>query len=205
MRADPGTRRCRARCCRTHGRETDRSCARRRDVPPRNPWRRAYRRLLGWGRADARRAIARQPESPPVLPSCAPRLTSDRVVNRAKTLAPQQVPQLGFHLSDESRSLVDEAGVKLDQARAGLDMAERVVGARDAANADDRQLAASMAIDRRDQLARERQQRLAAEPALVIASHPGLRALERGVAHDDAVEAQLDRGVADRKQRGLIE
>src|SRR3984957_4550884 len=68
----------------------------------------------------------------------------DRITNRAKSTATEQVCQPRFDFFHNARALIDERGIKFDHRRAGSDVQPCVLGAADAANADDRDFSASV-------------------------------------------------------------
>src|SRR5205085_6670486 len=108
------------------------------------------------------------------------RRDTDRFANRAKSLAPQQDRQILFHRSDQTRTFVDESRVKLDQARAGLNVTERIISIHDAAHTDYRKLALRAPINARDPIAREIAHWTPAKAAVFSSCAADRRAPERG-------------------------
>src|ERR1700722_13324113 len=123
----------------------------------------------------------------------------DRITNRAKSTATEQVCQPRFDFFHNARTLIDERGIKLDHRRAGSDVQPCVLGAADAANADDRDFSASVRMDIADQLARANRQRTPAESSRMRRRNSQRLARDRSIARDDSVHAQLQRGLADSK------
>src|SRR5689334_4981857 len=93
------------------------------------------------------------------------RRAADRFANRAKSVACEQAHEAALDFARQPRPAINHRGVELDQAGAGAQMAVGVVGGGDSTNTDKRNVAAGFAIDLRDDLARSREQRRAAETA----------------------------------------
>src|SRR5882762_1455703 len=115
---------------------------------------------------------------------------SDHLANRAESPALEQVGQPRFDSGDQRRTLVDKAGVKLDHRGAGADMQPRIFGARDSADADNRNFSTGVRIDVVDQLARANLERLSAESAGVRRRDSDRVSGNRTVACDDSIQLQ---------------
>ena len=110
---------------------------------------------------------------------------------RSKSASPALI------LLDHARAFVDERGVKFDQRRARPDVQPCVLGAADAADADDREFSVGVPYGYRGSIARANRQRTPAESARMRRRNPERLARDRSVARDDSVDAQLERGIAD--------
>src|SRR6266536_820054 len=89
-------------------------------------------------------------------------------------------------LSDQSRALVDEAGVELDQGGAGVEHGQGVVGGEDAADADDGQFSVGVLGNEGDDVACAGGEGAAGEAAGFGRGDAG--AGQGGVGGDDAVD-----------------
>ena len=121
-----------------------------------------------------------------------PRVDPDCLRDVGEAVAQQQRAQLGDDVARERRAAIDEAGVGLHQRGAGANLLVGVGAARDAADADDRQVAAAQSMQRAHDRRRPGAQRRPAEAAglarLAVAARQHA-AVDGGVGGDDAGDA----------------
>src|SRR5579883_1935226 len=125
------------------------------------------------------------------------RVGADGVSYIGKSVAHEERREVALDAPDQSGSFVDQCGVELDEARAGANLRIGVRAARDAADADQRDVAASAPPHLREERGRGGEQGFAAEASgfTRMAALEIRRPRHRRVRDDHAVDGGLERSL----------
>src|SRR5207253_2707040 len=118
----------------------------------------------------------------------------DELGNVGKALTVEPPRQVRGNPPSDTRPVVNHRRVELDEARARTDALPRVVGSGDAADPDQRDLAAARAPELAQGFEGKRLQRRAGEPSC-LGAEAGLerRSSNSGVRDDNSVDLVVDR------------
>src|SRR5579864_8125019 len=85
------------------------------------------------------------------------------LANRAESIAREQAHQSALDFANQSRTLINQAAIQLNQIRTGADVTVRILRAGDSPDPDNRHSSLQMIVASRDRRARQLLERVAAE------------------------------------------